>query len=45
MRTILVGLAGLALVACGEGEGSDQKTYGAKPSDETVELTGTSASG
>ena len=44
MRAILVGLAGLAVAACGEGEGSDQKTYGAKPSDETVELTGTSAS-
>lgn len=41
MRTILLGLAGLALVACGEGEGSDQKTYGAKPSErETVDQTG-----
>ena len=39
MRTILVGLAGLTLAACGEGEGADQKTYGAKPSErDTVEL-------
>lgn len=41
MRTILLGLAGLALAACGEGEGSDQKGYGAKPSErETVEQAG-----
>ena len=41
MRAILLGLAGLALAACGEGEGSDQKGYGAKPSErETVDQAG-----
>jgi hypothetical protein len=41
MRTVLLGLAGLIIAACGQGEGADQKTYGAKPSErETVEQTG-----
>lgn len=41
MRTVLLGLAGLIVAACGQGEGSDQKGYGAKPSErETVEQTG-----
>lgn len=46
MRTVLLGLAGLIIGACGEGDGSDQKTYGAKPSTrETVEQTGGEAAG
>ena len=46
MRTVLLGLAGLIIAACGEGEGSDQKTYGAKPSTrETVEQTGGESAG
>lgn len=41
MRTVLLGLAGLTLVACGAAEESDQKAYGAKPSErETVDQAG-----
>ena len=43
MRTILLGLAGLALASCGQadGEATGQNNYGAKPSErETVDQTG-----
>lgn len=43
MRSVLLGLAGLALAACGDAGGStgESNSYGAKPSGrETVELAG-----